>query len=306
MFGVASGIIDKSDLLALKTMGVSEVYCGFIDKKIAKTYPPSLNILNRRGEGANFTSITSLAKAAKKAHALSMPVYVTFNGLYTPEQYPWLTKTINKVSALTGISGIIVNDIALLLMLKKQKYKKRIVLSVGASVLNSHAVSFFKKLNVARVILERQMSHAEMVSVIKKHPDMEFEVFAFAGSCFFIDGFCAFFHNYNNHTTQVNAKGCHRLKEMILHKNVSGADYFNDNYIRTCGLCALYKLKKFQKRIVLKVVNRQTGADSPVKVLTQALKFLKSSKTETEYKKYCKALFKTALGFNCEGKKCYF
>jgi hypothetical protein len=299
MFKIASGLINTTSISALKSIGANEVYAGFIDDKIAKIYPPYLNILNRRGEGANFTDIESLAQAAQKAHALQMPMYITFNGLYTPEQYPELIKTINKVSALKGITGIIAGDISLLLMLKEQKYKKRIVLSVGASVFNSNAVTFFKHLGVKRVILERQMSTREIISVIKKHPDTEFEVFGFAGSCFFIDGFCAFFHNYGN-TKQANARGCHRIKKLINSKHLTA------NYTRMCGLCALYDLKKFSKQIILKVVNRQTGSLGPVTVMAQALKNLQKSKSESEYKKCCAALFKKACGTACEGKKCYF
>ena len=55
-----------------------------------------------------------------------MPVYVTFNGKYTDEQYLWLIKAIGAISALKGFSGLIVADVAMLLALSRMKYNKAI------------------------------------------------------------------------------------------------------------------------------------------------------------------------------------
>jgi collagenase-like PrtC family protease len=66
--------------------------------------------------------------------------------------------TVNKVSRLDGVRGIIVNDIALLLILREKKYSKDIVISTGGTTFNADTVRFYKSLGAKRIILDRQLS----------------------------------------------------------------------------------------------------------------------------------------------------
>ena len=75
----------------------AELIAGFLDKSVNGKYPIAFNILNRRGEDANFTDWTDFKKAVSSAEKNKLPVYITFNGIYTEKQYKLITETIKKI-----------------------------------------------------------------------------------------------------------------------------------------------------------------------------------------------------------------
>ena len=98
-FNITSGFNSAQSVPALKKAGASELYTGFFDKSINKKWPVAFNILNRRGEDANFTDWNEFSKAASLAEKHKLSVFVTFNGLYVQKQHKDLLDTIQKVSS---------------------------------------------------------------------------------------------------------------------------------------------------------------------------------------------------------------
>ncbi|GAB1402173.1 hypothetical protein MASR1M68_10840 [Elusimicrobiota bacterium] len=321
-FNITSGFNNISVIEELKKAGATELYTGFFDESVNKKYPIAFNILNRRGEDANFTNWQEFKRAISLAEKLQLPVYVTFNGLYIQKQYKLILDTINKVSSLNGVKGIIVNDIALLLLLKENNYKKDIVISTGGTIFNSHTVAFYKSLGAKRIILDRQLSIKDIIEIISYDKTMQYEIFAFGGSCFFIDGFCSFFHcsenlDYNQkivNTYNVNMceTGCH-----LIEQNISKfSDYYmkkynlnTENFIsfmrHSCNLCNLYELKKI-KNLSLKIVNRKKSSISFVEVVSSAINSLETSKSKKEYIKYCKRILEEKKLFKCNQSQCFY
>lgn len=324
-FNITSGFNSLESVRKLKEAGANELYGGFIPKKMDAVMPAAFQILNRRGEDANFSDWNEFEKAVNQARKYNLPVYATFNGLYIEKQYKSILKLIEEISALKGVKGIIVNDMALLLLLKEQKYKKEIAISTGGTSFNADSVAFYKSLGAKRIILDRQLSMKEIIDIIKQDQSLEYEVFVIGGSCLFIDGFCSFFHcseklEYKNkiiNTYNVNqyAAGCNLLMSNVI-KNQT---YYDKKYKNfglcsnrflsdskyVCNLCNIYDLANL-KNISLKVVNRKNATDSFVRVVNSAVEKLNTVKNKDEYRKYCKKILKENNMFVCNGKQCYY
>ena len=321
-FNITSGFNSLDSVHKMKEAGATELYGGFLPKELDKKWPIAFNILNRRGEDANFSDWNEFEKAVNQARKYNLPVFATFNGLYIEKQYKYILKLIDKVSSLKGVKGIIVNDMALLLLLKEQKYKKEIAISTGGTTFNADTVQFYKSLGAKRIILDRQLSIEDIIKIMKADDSLDYEIFGFGGSCFFIDGFCSFFHcseklNYKDkiiktYNTKQFDTGCNLIlgniknnKEYYKQKYDLNGDNFINNFYHSCNLCNLYELKDF-KKISLKIVNRKNTTQSFVTVVKLATDKLKEKISKKQYINYCKKILKENNIFECMEKYCYF
>lgn len=321
-FNITSGFNSLESVHKMKEAGADELYGGFLPKELDKKWPIAFNILNRRGEDANFSDWNEFEKAVNQARKYNLPVYATFNGLYIEKQYKLILNLIDKISSLKGIKGIIVNDMSLLLLLKERKYKKEIAISTGGTTFNADTVQFYKSLGAKRIILDRQLSIEDIIKIIKSDESLHYEIFGFGGSCFFIDGFCSFFHcseklNYKDkiiktYNTKQFDTGCNLILSNIASNkdyykrkyNLNGSNFVN-NFFHGCNLCNLYDLKEF-KNISLKIVNRKNTTQSFVTVVKLAADKLKEKITKKQYINYCKKILKENNIFECKERNCYF
>ncbi len=321
-FNITSGFNSLEAVHKMKEAGATELYGGFLPKELDKKWPISFNILNRRGEDANFSDWNEFKKAVSQARKYNLPVFATFNGLYIEKQYKTILNLIEKVSSLKGIKGIIVNDIALLLLLKELKYKKEIAISTGGTTFNANTVQFYKSLGAKRIILDRQLSVKDIVKIIKADDSLDYEVFGFGGSCFFIDGFCSFFHcseklNYKNkiiktYNTKQFDTGCHLIAANVIKNQINYEKKYNvscnnliDNLRHSCNLCNLYELKDL-KNVSLKVVNRKNSMESFVTVIKLACNKLEGKITKKQYINFCKKILSENNIFECNQTQCYY
>jgi len=331
-----------ADIKLLKESGADELYCGYITKELAKKWPAAFCILNRRGEAQSFEDYSTFQRAVELAHNLTLPVYVTINGLYTPEQYPLLLKLTEKIERLQGVNGIIVADLGFLLTLKKNGFNKEIHISVGGTCFNSNTADFFSSLGADRMILERQLASHEIEDIFKEmKTPIGIEVFIMAEGCGgFIDGYCTFFH-----CVEKNIKARIRKGDSVYPASYSDQDYkgcqfyfanklahgdfrifdaktCKEKEIRLkfqrkkynlfgCRICDLYDLRKYPLKS-LKVIGRgkyPVYTARLVKVVAQALSWLTSDTiSRNDYQQKCKKLFSaTLLGERkCTKFDCYF
>ena len=323
-FNITSGFNSLESVHKLRNAGATELYGGFIPKEIDKKVPVAFQVLNKRGEDANFSDWNEFKSAIEQARKYDIPVYATFNGLYIESQYKSILNLIKEISLLKGIKGIILNDIPLLLLLKKAKYNKEIVISTLGTIFNEYTVQFYKTFGAKRIILDRQLSTKDLVRIIKSDPSLDYEIFGFGGSCFFIDGYCSFFHcteklDYKNkiiNTYNVNqyAAGCNLISNNIINnkqyyeqkykKFKACPNNFIKNFNHSCNLCGLYDLRNL-KNISLKVVNRKQATESFVKVVKLATESVNKTKNKNEYITTCKKILKKH-NFICNSKRCYY
>ena len=207
-FRILAPFTNIAEIGPLKEAGADELYCGYVNDELTKKWPSAFHILNRRGEGASFENHEVFKTAVRTAEKNNLAVYVTLNGLYTPEQYPLLHKLVKSIDCLEGIKGFIVADIGFLLSLKKNNFKKEIHISTGGTCFNSHTAKFFEALGAKRIVLDRALTSHEITDIItRSEAKIDFEIFIMGEPCGgFIDGFCAFFHCLENVKTVRIAK----------------------------------------------------------------------------------------------------
>lgn len=176
--------------------GADEIYCG-IHPPEWETYFGNLNWINRRApSGANMTSLSEIREVTRKAHDKGVSVHVTLNAsFYSQQGLEYVIELAFDLVEKAQINTVIVNDVNLLLRLNQERFPANIHISSLAGCMNTHAVKFYKSLNVKRIILPRQLQYREIQRLVKSVGDaMEFEVFAVNDGCFFEEAFCQTTH----------------------------------------------------------------------------------------------------------------
>jgi len=331
-FKIAAPFVSAKEIGELKKAGADELYCGYVDSESERLWPIFFQTINRRLKGASFEGFEAFKEAVKEAESAKMPVYVTMNWHYTPEQYPWLLKTIRKISGLNGMHGLIVTDMGLLLTLKKMGYEKEIHISTGGTVFNNRTVEFFRSLGADRLILDRQLTTKEIADIIlHKDKKTAIEIFLFNTACLFVDGYCAFFHcggaakdlglskdvsliKYENTSIR---QGCSEIMGVFADKSfkthmISGKDekscnlkFQPEKYPFGCNLCGLYELKKFPG-IILKIVERGVNQAEVIRGIKVLINYLSQKNIDkADYEKRARDLYFTINKNRCTPFKCY-
>lgn len=331
------------DVKLLKEAGADELYCGYVTEELTEKWPLAFNILNRRGEGQSFNDYRVFRRAVEEADRHNLAVYVTINGLYTPEQYPALLELVKKVECLKGVKAIIVADLGLLLTLKKNKFKKEIHISTGGTCFNSNTADFYRKLGADRVILPRQLTAYEIGDIATEiGSEMDIEIFIICEGCGgFIDGYCSFFHCFERERKEKIKKGYFFKPSYNTEQAVRGCQFYFSEELRKghfksfsansykekevslkfqpekhslfgCRICDLYDLHKHPIKS-LKIIGR--GQDvrfiiKYIKLTNRVLSYLTSNDiSRRNYQRKCKNLFSKIVFNNkrrCTKFDCYF
>ncbi|WP_079912949.1 U32 family peptidase [Paenibacillus sp. 32352] len=104
-----------------------------------------------------------------------------------------------------GVAAIIVADPVIIEACKRVAPKLEIHLSTQQSTMNWQAVQFWKEEGVDRVVLAREASMQEIVD-IKKHVDVEIEVFVHGAMCSSYSGRCVLSNHFTDRDS--NRGGC--------------------------------------------------------------------------------------------------
>jgi collagenase-like PrtC family protease len=334
VFKIAAPLRPDDDIAALKKAGADELYCGYVDEESERLWPIRFVTINRRGKGQSFEGFPAFSAAMEKARRLGLGVYVTMNGLYTPEQYPWLMRTIDKISRLGAVRGMIVTDMGLLLGLKKAGYKKEINISTGGTTFNHYTAGFFASLGASRVIVDRQLTINEICGLVcSSAGGVGIEIFILGGPCIFIDGYCSFAHYFDE---QEKARGARRGMALVKTHNTSFEQFGCDEVIGTlsyngftvtalspagkaasrpafrrkkslqyCNLCGLYELRRFPG-ITLKIAGREGNKLGAVRLVADAVRLAGTKGiSRQEFRKRIKKLYFSVHGNRCDPTKCY-
>lgn len=314
------GVKNIQDLKEIKKKGINTIYCGYLENKIIKKCPEAFCILNRRGEKASIYGRRKFKSFILEAEKYDISVYITFNGFYTTEQYDWLLDLINYTSSFNAVKGVIVGDMGLLLRLHKINYKKHIVISTGGTTFNSATVSFYKQFGITRIVLDRQLKSDEIISILKNHRDINFEIFIFFDNCLFVDGYCSFLHTLETqeqdkkyfysvnkdltmcgiiYSTQISNK----YKVINSSKNKYEIKLRNDfkGPVTGCNLCKISKLQDFLETTMYKIVSRGNifiEEMDMIKPYLDKIFYIENSKDRI-------FLFKKLFNYDCNKTGCY-
>lgn len=307
-FKILPGFTPQDSVKDFVLKKINTVYVGFYDEYSEKKWPVAFNTINRRGEGGSFFGKKEFKIFIKEATKYNLSVYVVFNVNYTKQQIPWVIKSIKFVSKFSTVKGIIVNDINLLLLLKN--YKKELIVSTLGANLNCYAIEFYKEFGAKRIVLDRQLTAKEVLHIINKFPDINFEIFPLmADGCFFIDGYCTSLHIQEKES---NIKYDNSINSTLCMKVFNSLKIKNKNIVSNmrpykCNLCLLYFLIKYNN-VTIKIPNRTITDSTGIQIIDTIHKMEKQLNykniTLQKFKKYCAVFLLKNKKTKCNSKIC--
>lgn len=247
-------------------LGADEFYCGVV----AGARPRDEgNFLNRRPtpEG-NLFSFAALKELTDTAHALGKEVSFVLNETYVPEAHlPGILASAEQ-AAESGVDAFIVADPVVITRLGEAGLPRKLYLSTCGNCFNTAAVAFFLDLGVSRIILPRHMTVADIRSLCRAYPDVEFEVVALGDPCRWDDGLCTFEHNlhlFDGQNRDFCGGACSKSFDLEVEderlseeaKALLRASYSDLSRLRGCGFCALMALHEAGVAVI-----KTTGRDN--------------------------------------------
>ena len=165
---------NEQSLIAAVRSGADAVYLG-------------TGAFNARRNADNFKD-DSLAEAVNYCHGRGVKVYVTLNTLIRDEELPAFLDAAREV-AEAGPDGVIVQDLAVVKVLKTICPDLPLVASTQMSVHNAAGVKALEDLGFSRVVLARELT-LEEIQKIRSETRAELEVFIHGALCMSVSGMC--------------------------------------------------------------------------------------------------------------------
>ncbi len=141
-----------------------------------------------RAMTGNFETDEEIDEAVRYAHMMGVKVYVTVNIFPHNKDLSAIKSHLGFINEL-AVDGIILSDVGVLAMAKKEAKKIPVHISTQANVTNYANVLFWKELGAKRVNLARELSFEE-IREIRRKTDIELEVFVHGAVCISYSGRC--------------------------------------------------------------------------------------------------------------------
>lgn len=165
---------NEQSLIAAVRSGADAVYLG-------------TGAFNARRNADNFKD-HSLADAVNYCHGRGVKVYVTLNTLIRDEELPAFLTAAREV-AEAGPDGVIVQDLAVMRVLREICPELPLVASTQMSVHDAAGVRALEELGFSRVVLARELT-LEEIRHIRAETHAELEVFVHGALCMSVSGMC--------------------------------------------------------------------------------------------------------------------
>lgn len=156
-----------------------------------------------RSNADNFT-FDEMREGVRFAERYGAKVFVATNIFAHNEDIAGLEEYLRGI-ADAGVAAIIVADPVIIETCRRVAPELEIHLSTQQSTLNWQAVQFWKEEGVDRVVLAREASMQEILD-IKKHVDVEIEVFVHGAMCSSFSGRCVLSNHFTDRDS--NRGGC--------------------------------------------------------------------------------------------------
>lgn len=174
-------VCPAGSLTALKAAvdhGADCVYIGFRDNTNARNFA-----------GLNFDHAAA-REGVRYAHAAGKQVFVALNTNPTDEGWSRWQQAIDLAADL-GVDAVILSDPGLMQYAVQQHPQLRLHLSVQGSATNYEAINFYRQqFGIRRAVLPRVLSLAQ-VEHVRKHTEVDIEIFGFGSLCVMVEGRCA-------------------------------------------------------------------------------------------------------------------
>ena len=153
---------------------------------------------------ANNFSTNEIKEAVSFAHNLGKKIYVTLNIIFHNEDLEGVTKYLKELSK-AKVDAVIISDVFLIDIIKKETPDLKIFLSTQDSVTNKESVKYFMNKGVSRVVLARELTKDE-IKEIYDATKCELEIFLHGAMCTSYSGRCVLSNYFTNRDS--NRGGC--------------------------------------------------------------------------------------------------
>lgn len=153
---------------------------------------------------ANNFSTNEIKEAVSFAHNLGKKIYVTLNIIFHNEDLEGVTKYLKELSKV-NVDAVIISDVFLIDIIKKETPDLKIFLSTQDSVTNKESVKYFMNKGVSRVVLARELTKDE-IKEIYDETKCELEIFLHGAMCTSYSGRCVLSNYFTNRDS--NRGGC--------------------------------------------------------------------------------------------------
>jgi len=169
---------NRDSFLAALAAGADAVYCG-------------LKLFSARMEAKNFT-IDEFPALVDLAHQQGVKVFVAINSLLKPDDLIRAGQLLDLMQRQVKPDAIIIQDLALVPLVKQSGFSGEIHLSTLANVSFPRALQVIRqKLGVDRVVLPRELSIDELKTLAQACPrGLDLEVFIHGALCYSVSGRC--------------------------------------------------------------------------------------------------------------------
>jgi putative protease len=130
-----------------------------------------------------------LKEAVAYTHARGKKIYVTVNIYAKNADFAEIGDYLSYLQSV-GVDAVLVSDPGVFYVAKRVAPKLTIHLSTQANTTNKEAVKFWQEQGVARVVLARELSLAEVKEIHTACPETELEAFVHGAMCISYSGRC--------------------------------------------------------------------------------------------------------------------
>ena len=169
---------NRASFLAAVAAEADAIYCG-------------LKSFSARMQAKNFT-LEEFAALVHLAHEKGIKVYVTINTLLRPDELVRVGKMLDQLQRLVQPDAVIVQDLAMLPLVKQAGFSGEIHLSTLANAGFPAALQAIRqKLGVDRVVMPRELNIDEIKQLAAVRPaGLGLEVFVHGALCYAVSGRC--------------------------------------------------------------------------------------------------------------------
>ena len=172
----------------LLPVGNTEAYHAAIDGGANAIYL-GLRNFNARGRANNFTP-WQVAAIVKECRQKGVKIYITLNTVIRNNELNALIDTLFVLSQIKP-DAIIIQDWGVYYIAKKFFPQLTLHASTQMANHNSAGVNYSAKMGINRVVLARELTQSELIS-IAKNPAAELELFIHGALCYSFSGMCLF------------------------------------------------------------------------------------------------------------------
>ena len=207
---------------------------------------------------------------------------------------------------------MILADLGLLRVLKKEFPELLYHASTLAHLGNSAAIRFYQQQGIGRVVLPRHLTVTEMATISHQVSDIECDAFLLVGKCPNTEGFCSFHHSSRDKIWPCEIDYCFDAvspESAELQQAISKQQSWSQSDRRHgCGLCAIPAL--LDAGISgLKLVGRGAPLLRKIKNIQLAEEFIELAKAKLPFPQYQKralAAHHQHFGIGCCENVCYY